>query len=452
MMWLLYAPPVPLVRCGSVHNLPAHADGVLGLWLSGEPAFVAEWLVDIRHQSSHAHLPVLVDCELPADLQHLSDGYASSADMALQAALDWRPSVSRLQGATTGSGLALIRYLYLRPLVALSPARDWIAHQAYRYPLLEAFVDGETPASLLAVVRSRGWLEQNHLVDRLRCCSECQSVHLNYVDMCPGCKSLNVEESAYIHCFTCSHLAPESAFIRNGALICPNCHARLRHIGVDYNRPLEQLHCRDCTLAFADALVQASCLACGQSYDPEKLCVLNVASYSLSDAGRLAARQGAEVTWNLRGSVRTQGMMPEVFIDLADWMMHLARRHEQAGFVLLGIYLHMDGALDSFLGEAGQHALLEAFAFRLRELTRETDVLTRINDHLFWMLLPQTSREGGKAILEKIAALAECTTQADGSRLEVRGVIHADADIPAEATAEHVLKSFEGRLQRGLPC
>lgn len=451
-MWLLYAPPVPLVHCHSVHDLPSRADGVLGIWLSSSPEIVAEWLCDIRRQCSHAYLPVFVDCELPAEIRYLCDGMAESAEDALRLAQEWRPSAGRLHGPTSSPALALSRYLYLRPLTALSPIKDYQSHQAYRYPLLEAFSDGESSSSLLGTLLSRGWLEQAHLVDRLRRCESCASVHLNYVDICPGCQSLNIEEVIYVHCFTCSHMAPQEKFIANNALICPNCHARLRHIGADYNRPLEQMCCHDCAMSFAEPHVVARCLACGHGQAPEKLPVLNVASYTLSETGRQAARQDTEAGWHLPVPNRTQGMMPDAFIDIADWMMSLARRHEQADFVLLGLYLDAPPELESTMGESALHAMLDAFVTRMREQMRDTDILTRISENLFWIALPQTSRAGGRIMLEKILALAEGTRQENGSCLEVRGVIHSAEDIPAEATAEYLLGALGSRLQRGLPC
>lgn len=451
-MWLLYSPPVPLVRCNSVHDLPSHADGVLGIWLSGEQEFVAEWLVDLRRHPSHAFLPIFVDCELPAEVQHLSDGGAQSPQIALEMAREWRPSVAKLHGATPSPALALARYLYLRPLVALSPVRDYSAHQAYRYPLLEAFVDGERPESLLDVLRGRGWLEQAHLMDRLRRCSRCDSVHLNYVDVCPGCQSLNIEAATYIHCFSCSHVAPEGHFIRQGALTCPNCHARLRHIGADYNRPLEQMHCHDCAMAFADAKIIARCLLCGSDHDPEKLGALNISAYALSDIGRQAARQGLEGGWRICGPFQPRRMTSESFVDVAEWMMSLSRRHADTTYVFMGLYLGAGPELERLLGEEEANSLIEAFVVRLRELMRDTDILAQVSQRLLWLMLPQTDRAGGVALLDKIANLAGKTVQENGSRLEVRGVIHAASDIPAGTTAEQLLASIGSCLQKGLPC
>ncbi len=445
-MWLLYAPPAAPVPCNSVPALSACPDGLLGIWLSGEAGEMQACLQALRRDYLHAHLPVFVDRELPVALAGLADGVAGDAVDATHRALRWRPDPAALRGENASPALALARYLYLRPDRLLTPERDAGSHQAYRYFLLEAFADGESPAALLDTLQARGWLEPRRQVDRLRRCEDCHSVHLNYVDVCPSCQSLDIESAAFIHCFTCSHVAPQKMFAAGGNLVCPNCQTRLRHIGADYNRPLEQLSCHACQASFAEARVLARCLGCGRSHDPEMLPVLVMTEYALSDAGRSAARQGLDKA--LQAPVpAARGMDTDAFVGMTDWMMALARRHGQAEFSLVGLYLTIPDGFARRLGEAGLGRLLDAFGVRLRELTRDTDIITRASDHLFWIVLPQTPRAGAKSLLKKIMKFADATAQEDGSRLGIRGVVHAASDTPAEFTAARLLESLGGRLK-----
>lgn len=446
-MWLLYASPAALARCDSLSALSVRSEGLLGVWLNGEREQVQECLLAVRRDCMHAHLPVFVDQELPAKFMSLCDGVVKSAEDAAQKAAHWRPDPATLRGDSASAALALARYLYLRPETLLTPLRDTTAHQAYRYPVLDAFADGESPQALLNTLRTRGWLESRRQVDRLRRCEDCHSVHLNYVDVCPSCHGLNVESAAFIHCFTCSHVAPQENFVAGSNLVCPNCNARLRHVGADYNRPLEQLSCHDCHASFAEAEVVARCLGCGRSHEPEKLPVITMTEYALSDAGRSAARQGVELAWQPPAAGIAQGMETDAFISMTDWLMSVSRRHGQAEFSLIGLYLSVPEGFARRLGEAGMAAMLDAFSARLHELVRDTDIITRAHDHLFWIVLPQTSRAGAKSMLKKIMGFAEATTQEDGSRLGIRGVVHAAADIPVEFTASRLLESLGSRLQ-----
>lgn len=448
-MWLIQAAPAEPVSFRAVQSLPADSSDTCGIYLEGGGEEVAVLLQALRQQVAYAHLPVLVapgvNQALPEALRALCDGEAETLEQARQRIASWRPDPRSLQGSVSSSALALARYLFLRPQQALQPQRDYTAHQVYRYPLLEAFADGEQPSALLRKLKQRGWIEQTELLDRLRCCDDCHSAHLNYIDVCPNCQSINVAPASFIHCFTCSHVAPQENFAAGNNLVCPNCNTRLRHIGADYNRPLEQLHCHDCRASFAEPLVIARCLACDRAHAPEKLPVLPIAAYQLSDTGQEAARLG--MLPHTAANPSAQDLAPAAFISMTDWMMNLARRHGEAGFSLIGLHLIISSGLERQLGSAGLQALLDAFAARLQELMRDTDIVTRLGRRMFWMALPQTEEEGARQMLKKIQDFADGTEQEDGSRLIIHGIVHSAARTPREFNAEKLLKGLSQRLQ-----
>ena len=108
-------------------------------------------------------------------------------------------------------------------------------------------------------------LEAGELLDRLRQCPSCSSSRLNYVDVCPECHALDIVREPSLHCFVCGHVGPQQAFLKGDALVCPNCLSQLRHIGSDYDRPLENYRCRSCGAFFVDAEVDVRCIDCGQA-------------------------------------------------------------------------------------------------------------------------------------------------------------------------------------------
>jgi hypothetical protein len=386
-----------------------------------------------------------VDCDSLGDANLLCDGFAASLEEALDKVKAWQPSINLIQGEVFSSAVALAKYFYLRPFAELTPVRDCSCRQAYRYPLLEAFANGEAPEALLSVMRKRGWVKRTNRVDRLRYCAKCNSVHLNYIDVCPGCNGLNISEAAFLHCFTCSHFASQDDFLRYESLVCPNCHASLRHIGVDYNRPLEHMHCVDCDLAFSEARVLARCLDCGCEYGPEVLPVLNVEAYALSEEGRLAALQGGDGACQ-SPSILAGTLKPSDLIELIDWMLILSRRRGGAEFVLMGLSLISGRGLEAPLDEDEWARRLREFEERLANLLRSSDVLGRIGRNIICIVLPQTEREGGEALLEKIRMqMAESLCCRAG--LDVRGEVLAAADMPVGASAEEILISISGSLQ-----
>ncbi|MFD2883408.1 hypothetical protein ACFS4T_13870 [Pseudomonas lini] len=124
--------------------------------------------------------------------------------------------------------------------------------QHYRYPLLEALADAEqvNPFVWLSLMVQHDWLEEGVLVDRVRLCSDCGSGRLNYIDVCAECQAMDISRQPSLHCFTCGHVGHQESFLKDGLLLCPNCLNRLRHIGSDYDRPLENYRCRSCQAFF----------------------------------------------------------------------------------------------------------------------------------------------------------------------------------------------------------
>ncbi len=123
---------------------------------------------------------------------------------------------------------------------------------------------------------SQGFLQKIDLKDRYRNCARCGASNLNYIDLCPGCGSLNFEKTKMFHCFACGHIAKEIDFARDMNLVCPHCNSVLRRIGSDYDIPLESYSCNDCMQKFIEPEVKVRCMDCGAAYDPEDLVVQNV--------------------------------------------------------------------------------------------------------------------------------------------------------------------------------
>ncbi|WP_242510220.1 hypothetical protein [Halorhodospira halophila] len=99
----------------------------------------------------------------------------------------------------------------------------------------------------------------------------------------PECDSLEIRTEIGLHCFSCGHVAPQRRFQKNGMLKCPNCYVTLRHIGEDYDRPLENQVCDHCQHMFMEGRVQARCMACGQVHEPNSLEPCGVYRYRLSE-------------------------------------------------------------------------------------------------------------------------------------------------------------------------
>lgn len=163
-------------------------------------------------------------------------------------------------------------YSWPRAHFRLLPRWQAGCRQGYSYPLLDCLLGSESAGSLPQLVSER-LLQSEQLVDRVRLCNRCHSAHLNFVDVCPECAHIALEAKPAVHCFTCGHVDDQDAFMQQGALRCPKCVTTLRHIGVDYDRPLEKYLCLSCHARFMEAAVLARCHECGQASKPDDLVV-----------------------------------------------------------------------------------------------------------------------------------------------------------------------------------
>lgn len=445
-MWVLFASPLPPVRLNSFQELSSFEEGMVGLWLESASPKSAQEIECFRRHSLHAYLPVFVGGELPETASFLCDGVAESLEAALTQAEAWRPSLGRLrEGEVASPAVALARYLFLRPSSSLAPVRDSTCRLAYRYPLLEAFAEGEAADGLLKDLRERGWIDQTSLVDRLRSCNKCCSVHLNYVDVCPACKGLAIAEKSYIHCFTCSHVAPQHDFQWLGTMSCPNCKQSLKHIGVDYSRPLEQMHCTDCALTFAEAKVVARCLECACENNPESLSVKSIFSYSLSERGRAAAICGGESVVHTP-LLRAQEIASEAFAEVLDWLLSLAGRHEGARFALVGLRWFVEESEGSHPEDLKHAAPLKGFPGDVKNFMRSTDLFTCFGNDQILIVLPHTNQEGGEEMLKRVLKSAEGDRGSKES-LRMRGVVQAVNAPSKEVSAERIIENLSAKLK-----
>ena len=298
----------------------------------------------------------------------------------------------------------VLYFLAQRDGAELTPVCDRHSLALYRYPVIELLArEGEDAgAGVVALVR-RGLLEPSRLIDRTRHCRGCGSAHLHYLDVCPHCSSIDIHKSLSLHCFTCGHVAPESDFRGEGGLSCPKCAARLRHIGVDYDRPLTQLACASCHHVFVESSVVARCLDCGATAEPSELDVREVSALRLSAHGRAALRAG-QVKESMAALDSANYVVPAQFRQLVDWALAAQSRHAEMRFGLMMVEFLNSAEFVERHGAARAYLMLDEFARRLHELLRTSDVSTRTAEERLWLFLPFSHAPGLAARVEALLA------------------------------------------------
>ncbi|MCE5388363.1 MAG: diguanylate cyclase [Acidithiobacillus sp.] len=289
----------------------------------------------------------------------------------------------------------LLTFLYIRDGGTLQPQFDRNVKTLYHYPVAEALTEKLVMPSkryedvLEDLMRRRLLLEQD-LVDRVRCCIKCGSAHHNYIDVCPNCTSIAIGRTAAIHCFTCGFVGPEQDFHTAKGLVCPRCGTHLRHIGVDYDKPLTQFACRDCRHVFVEPDVMANCLYCNAHLSPDDLDPREFHTLAISTQGRTALRAG-RLDESFAYLDIPQFVLPNYFIRMLDWALAAQQRHPDLGFGLVLLDIGNVPQLFELLGFQSGYALLDEIIKRLGDLLRDSDMVTRTHEYRVWIFLPMSS-------------------------------------------------------------
>lgn len=294
----------------------------------------------------------------------------------------------------------LLSYLWLHEDCQLSPMKMAKEPCLYQYPLLSSWdMDPMDSFIWLTKLCDKGWLETVELTNRVRYSPCCQSGHLNYIDLCPQCQGIDIQLQSSLHCFNCGHVAPQEDFRKTSSLSCPNCLQSLRHIGVDYDRPIETQRCNSCDSLFIDAEVQASCLDCDTLHSLSSLLIRNLHRYKLSLAGRLLVHQGA--LSNLFANQAGNQMSFTQFCWLIDWQNKLAKRHGQIHSILAVKLLN----IEQLTRENCDFSQLETLQERISTIVRTTDACSQYTEEGLLLFLPFTDQEQLKMVYKKFYQL-----------------------------------------------
>jgi len=414
----------PHISVVSWHDFLAAAHDPSGFWIDASwDGDLDQLALDIRHSQWWERLAFT---EAPC-ANSLLDGQLTLAEASLRCD---RAQLARASLKVELVGLVpaerLLLYMYIRGKYLLTPRYEQNSKGLYVYPLVEALGGKDEDAAWFARLTRSQLLNPEQLYDRIRVCRECGSGHLSYIDICPACSSIHIKHTPSLHCFTCGHASRKSDFEVEGALICPKCEMRLRHIGVDYDLPMAQYLCRTCHNSSMEARIVASCFDCKHIDDPEKLDVNEIFSYSLNSRGLEALRQGHFYGPENRGEAINH-VLPAYFKQLLLWAATTYERYKTLAFSVLLIEFTNTDELLSRLGANKVYKLIDEFTLRLREVVRASDVTSFDTADRLWLLLPFNTPDDAEARLR--AKTSEMQPE-NGPGLTIRlKVFHAPRDM-----------------------
>ncbi|WP_371185906.1 hypothetical protein [Thalassotalea maritima] len=373
-----------------------------------DKSVVNQWLITLRSDSEHFAIPIFVTTEAFAEIPMVDGLVPPSIDIAIkkyQARLD----DCKLEAEQNLEARLLI-YLWAVAERSLKAHCQTDHDVSYVYPFLDIWDDGIGKELWLERLCSAGLLVKEKLIDRLRQCHSCGSSLLNYVDCCPDCHSIDLKIERALHCFTCGHVGEQQTFVRTGEMVCPNCLTKLRHIGTDYDRPIENKRCNACDNFFIEADVRAHCFSCHYANGIEQLVQKQYFSFALGHNGYIKIKTGTE-PHNLAKALG-EPVSREQFSWMLNWLNKMALR-DKVQHVFMGLrYVNLP-ELSQNLSTVALMAQIETFSKQLRALLRTTDVLCQYNDETLLFLLPKVNDAGLEVVKQKLAAIVE--QQADNS-------------------------------------
>lgn len=409
---------------------------------------VHELLSTLRQDRQTSLLPIFSTNRIQGPAGFLLDQTVSGFRQATRRAGDILVRLSRLpvNEILDSQDLRLLAFLHSRQDLQLRPYRHWRIWHAHSYPLAESLADAGTDApAWIRRLTGRQLLQEADLLDRVRHCPHCTSAHHNYIDVCPHCQDINIRQKPFIHCFTCGHTAPQDNFVMDHGLQCPNCGSRLKHIGADYDRPLENYVCGS-QHVFIEPDAQAHCLNCGARNRPEHLEPEQVYAFELTEEGRLAAKSG-HIRDIFAGLDQLNHVRPEYFQSMMQWLLELCRRHDEEKFSILCIRLINIYRLIDTIGRSRTLLILDEFASRIRELIRSTDLCTRTGEQYLWILLSKTECPDCNIITMRIRDLKEQLSSEFEPGLDFKvATFSAPTEMLAHEDAEGVMSRLTAQL------
>ena len=353
---------------------------------------------------------------LPPEVEALVDGHVHSLSRMEEAtaiverileqeeAFEQAHSVSFEDNALT----QVLRYLVSRSQQVLEPVASRSAKLGYAYPILDInfeFQHEHKTQGILDLAEHEQLLV-GEFVDAWYVCSTCAEAHIHLREVCPDCKTPNLTEEPLVHHFRCAYVGPMSDFqdsFNVGDLICPKCHHKLNHVGVDYDKPASIFTCANGHTSQAPYLM-ARCFTCGTETQAEHLTKRIFQRYTLTAKGREKALTG--VLANVKSLDQIEGTVSqEVFQTMLAYEVERVKVG-QPGSTLAVFQFGNASELFSFIDRETRARLLTDWAALTRKQLQPSDVLAFTSFDTLSCLAPSLPPAEAEARMAEVAAKA----------------------------------------------
>lgn len=302
--------------------------------------------------------------------------------------------------------ILLLSYLAARTArgQGLRPQVDMTAETGYSYPLVSLFLD--YPCSKAHEVLEnweKAKLLQGDEVDRVNLCPHCLRYNLNFREVCPQCGSGRIHEESTVHHFACGYIGFERDFVQGMLWICPKCGKDLRHIGVDYDKPVDNIWCAECRANFSDPALECFCLHCRTTTHPHQLLTKTIKSFYITTVGVRYAQHGSLPELGFVNLLKDDFNLYDIQV-FKEYLRIEYLRCQRYKFSSSLVVFQLQN-LDELLEQIGVEAIMKIrreIIDILKKDLRNTDLITAVSNHETAFLLPNTPQKDIQSVTHRL--------------------------------------------------
>ncbi len=322
----------------------------------------------------------------------------------------------------------LLYFMFTRNLKMLEPVPYALSNTNYSFPFLACnFSDFEEfqVLEMLEIATQEG-LFKHKFLDRIYLCSNCKSSHLSFREACPKCGSSHTDTFDIVHHFPCAYVGPITDFTNDidDQLNCPKCSKKLKHIGVDYDKPSVLHQCKNCDNRFQDFHVKAKCMSCTFDNPVETLVDKEINEYTLTKKGESYALQGYVSTpkdiEDIIGTVKF-----DTFKTVCRYEVERLRQTEGSSNIV-AINIVNAGQFYAKVGSNAQQMLLKDLVGEIRSSIRSSDMITFYSSSVILVTMFEIPTKISQRIMDDVLKLLEKLIQNNFKDLviEIKSNVH----------------------------
>ena len=377
---------------------------------SDKEKFIEAQVITLRKYHETVLSPIFVSINLYSDVVNMIDGvFKTFSESIVSKALEIWDILSKFDPSPYAVSLpesrkiAYIRFLTSRKIDDEKPVLSRDSMMGFFYPrayyIFTPHEKGEEKEELESLKLHK--ILESDISNKTSLCPFCKYYNLIFREVCPSCGSVRIRLVEFIHHYSCGYIGPVDEFVKGDKLICPKCHEELKHIGVDYDKPLEKYLCDNCGARFLEPDIDVLCANCKKKFKPEEVESEFVYQYFLTPFGKLVAFEGRlPINVFEEISVSLGVVNYSAFSYILDKFIHISERYGRP-FCVLGIYF-------SVLEEAFSELPIKIRTFLkdlitvIKDNVRSADILSTSEEKYLFILLPETPKEGGMRVYERI--------------------------------------------------